>query len=166
MTERDPAFVDLFDHEYERCVRVARRILGDGDVAREIAAEAFARAWSRWPQLRQREAGGWVVKVTVNLAIDATRRRRLPLPHAAPVAATDDTVATRLALAAALRKLPERQRHAVALRYLADLPEPEVARALGVSAGTVKTHLHRGLARLRTSLGDATFPEESPLADT
>ncbi len=132
--ERDPAFAELFDQEFERCVRVARRIVGDGEVAREMAAEAFARAWSHWPKLRRREAGAWVVKVTVNLAIDVTRRRVLPRPGVVPVAATDDAVATRMALAAALRKLPARQRDVIALRYLADLPEPEVARALGVTA--------------------------------
>ena len=59
----------------------------------------------------------------------------------------------RRTLVQALLRLPRRQREAVALRYLVDLPEREVASVLGLSTGTVKTHLHRGLAALRTVLG-------------
>lgn len=55
-------------------------------------------------------------------------------------------------LVAALRSLPRRQREVVALRYLADLPEAEVAALLGCAPGTVKQHAHRGLAALRRSL--------------
>jgi len=62
-------------------------------------------------------------------------------------------VVLRIALVQALRRLPRRQREAVALRYLVDLPDREVAAALGVSVGSVKVHLHRGLASLRSSLG-------------
>ena len=52
-----------------------------------------------------------------------------------------------------LRSLSRRQREVVALRYLADLPEADVARALGCSVGTVKQHASRGLAALRVALG-------------
>jgi RNA polymerase sigma factor (sigma-70 family) len=55
---------------------------------------------------------------------------------------------------AALRRLPERQREALALRYFLDLPEAEIAAAMGVSAGSVKTHVHRGLAALAQLLGE------------
>ena len=150
---RDAAFEALFDAEFARCTRVARRIVGDSAVAAELAAEAFARAWSRWPSLRERSPGGWVMRVTVNLAIDVTRRRR-PVPdrtEATP--SSEDLLATRLALAGASARLPRRQRDAVVLRYLADLSEADVAAALGVSSGSVKTHLHRGVAALRRTLG-------------
>ena len=66
----------------------------------------------------------------------------------------EDTTTLRLALAEALRKLPRRQREAVALRFLSDLSEADTAEALGISAGSVKTHVHRGLATLRDELGD------------
>ena len=59
----------------------------------------------------------------------------------------------RVALVAALVGLPRRQRETIVLRYLCDLPEADVARALGVSAGTVKTHIHRALATLRANVG-------------
>jgi RNA polymerase sigma factor (sigma-70 family) len=64
----------------------------------------------------------------------------------------------RLALVAALIRLPRRQRETIVLRYLCDLPEADAALALGVSAGTVKTHLHRALASLRANIG-AEFEE-------
>jgi RNA polymerase sigma factor (sigma-70 family) len=55
---------------------------------------------------------------------------------------------------AALRRLPVRQREALVLRYYADLSEAEIAAAMGVSAGSVKTHAHRGLATLAELLGE------------
>lgn len=70
----------------------------------------------------------------------------------------------RVALAAALRSLPPRQRQAVALQYLCDLPAADVAQALGISPGGVKTHVHRGLAALRARLG-SSVPEVIPGAD-
>ena len=63
---------------------------------------------------------------------------------------------------AALRRLPRRQREVVTLRYLADVPEAEVARLLGISAGSVKTHASRGLAALRLGLEELTPSEEDP----
>lgn len=86
--------------------------------------------------------------------------RREPLmlaPQHSPDEA--DHVVLRAALAAALVHLPRRQRETIVLRYLCDLPEADVASALGLSAGTVKTHLHRALASLRVSIG-TDFEEE------
>lgn len=157
--ERDLEFEALFDGVFLAARRVARRIVGDPAAAEDIAAEALARTFARWKHVRElpyREA--WVLRVTTNLAIDHARRRR---PSAEPElarAAADDIIAVRLALAAALSRLPRRQREAVALRYLGDLTEQDVAAALGISAGSVKTHVHRGLAALRERLGP-TFQE-------
>jgi hypothetical protein len=91
------------------------------------------------------------------------RRRR---PRLAADTAPDraEQQVLRLALAAALAKLPRRQREAVVLRYLADLPERDVAAALGISPGTVGAHVHRGLAALRQWLGEDF--EEVRLAPT
>lgn len=58
----------------------------------------------------------------------------------------------RIVLSDALARLPRRQREVVALRYLADLSEAQVAASLGISTGSVKTHLHRGLISLRGRL--------------
>jgi RNA polymerase sigma factor (sigma-70 family) len=69
----------------------------------------------------------------------------------------------RIALVAALRSLPRRQRQAVALRYLSGLPHDQVATALGISASSASTHLRRGLAALRLRLGEGF--REDLLAD-
>ena len=76
----------------------------------------------------------------------------------APTVATPETAALgrdeHERVVAALRRLPERQREAVALRYYLDLSEADIAAAMGVSAGSVKSHLHRGLASLARDLGE------------
>jgi RNA polymerase sigma factor (sigma-70 family) len=149
--DRDRAFDELFRSTYVRAVTVARRIVGDE--AEAVAAEAFTRAYDRWPRIQNHPAvDAWVLRVTINLAIDQSRRRaRTGL--APTSSAFDDETATRVALAAALRALPEKQRQAIALRYLADCEEATIATALHIRPGTVKTHLKRGLDRLRTQLG-------------
>jgi RNA polymerase sigma-70 factor (ECF subfamily) len=151
----DSDFDLFFAQHYERCVRVARRVVGRDDIARELAAEAFARAWVRWSCLRNQVPGAWATKVTLNLAIDCVRRRVAEPMVAVSAPSPEDASVARVTLALALRALPARQRSAIALRYLADCTEDEVAAALQVSKGTVKVHLHRGLKRLRTLLDAA-----------
>src|SRR5829696_5033039 len=141
----EAAFKELFVPAY----RVARRILGDPGAAEDVAAEALSRAyadWGRVSQLPYRDA--WVLRVATNLALNATRRRRLLFP-AVEARRDDDAAATRVTLVGALHRLPARQREVVVLRHLAGLSEPEVAVRLGLSLGTVKTHLRRGHQALR-----------------
>jgi RNA polymerase sigma-70 factor (sigma-E family) len=160
------SYDERFDALAGLSYRVAYRMVGSREDARDIAQEAMARAYARWPKVRDR-AGGWVGRVTTNLALDLLRRRSRTAP--APVELTTDTAAAaalRTDLVAALRRLPRRQRDVVVLRYLADLPEADVAAALGCSTGTVKQHAHRGLAALRASLDlTSTDAEPEPGAD-
>src|SRR5437870_2122360 len=96
---RRDEFEALFATGFDACCATARRISGDKGVAEDLAAEAFTRAWARWPWLRvQGNPMGWVVRVTTNLAIDHVRR--VPAPFGAPGEApgVDDAVVTRLAL--------------------------------------------------------------------
>jgi RNA polymerase sigma-70 factor (sigma-E family) len=151
MSSTDDSFDQQFDHLARTAYQVAFRILGDREEARDIAQEALARAYVRWPRVREK-AGGWVAKVAGNLAIDHVRRRRpTPEPRPAPELSKTDAI-DRLDLVGALVCLPKRQREVVVLRYLADLPEAAVAAQLGCSVGTVKQHAHRALASLRQSL--------------
>lgn len=148
------AFEAVFDSTYAPCVSVARRIVGDAPLAEELASEAFARAWARWPAVGSHPSpSAWVVRTTSNLALDVARRGLPTMAQPLGQPAEADAVVLRMALVHALRRLSSRQRDAIVLRYLADLPEHEVAVALGISDGSVKTHLHRGLARLRTAIG-------------
>jgi RNA polymerase sigma factor (sigma-70 family) len=158
MTDRDLRFTAAFDELYARAFRVALRIVGERATAEDVAAEALTRAYDHWDRIGD-DAGrrvAWTVRVTTNLAIDTTRRREAPAERIELAGGTDptDRVAVRLALTAALRALPERQRQAVALRHLAGLPQAEVARALNVRPGTVAQHVHRGMAALRVALGE------------
>jgi len=141
-------FTAAFDELFPRAYGLARRIVGDPAVAEDVAAEALARAYARWGKVSQLPwRDGWVLRVASNLAIDHVRRR--PPEVAAFAPADEDAVTLRLALAACLQALPRRQRQAVALHYLAGLTDAEVGQALGISAGSVKTHIHRGMAALR-----------------
>jgi RNA polymerase sigma factor (sigma-70 family) len=104
--------------------------------------------------------------VATNLSIDLARKGDRIADHApAEGAVDDDDVAIRLALVEALSRLPRRQREAVALRHLAGLSEQQVADALRVSTGSVKTHLHRGLAALRGRLADPDLFEPAGAID-
>lgn len=146
-------FESAFDELFPRAFSLARRLLGDAAAAEDVAAEALARAYAQWPRVADLPyRDGWVLRVAANLAVDRLRRRP-PVFAPAPVPDALDAVALRLALSAALQALPRRQRQAVSLRYLGDLSDGEVADALGISLGSVKTHVHRGLAALRMSLG-------------
>lgn len=147
-------FDDCFPVLGALAYRVGYRLLGDRGDAEEVAQETLARAYVRWRRVRH-YAEAWVVRVATNLSLDRIRRRRFSAP--APFDATDQPanaisdihIAERLDLARELDRLPRRQRQVVALRYLADLPEADVARTLGCSVGSVKRHAHRGLTALR-----------------
>ena len=160
----DDGFEEAFDALFASARAVARRLVGPGAAADDVAAEALARAYARWPKVRDlhyRDA--WVMRVTANVALDTLRRARRPIPVAErrDTDTADDAV-TRLALAEALRRLPRRQRDVVVLRYLADLSEADVAESLGVSAGTVKQHAHRALDALRRALGPGFLTGQEP----
>jgi RNA polymerase sigma-70 factor (ECF subfamily) len=159
----EETFEDFFRVTLPDALKVGRRVLGSEADAEDAAAEAFARAhasWRRIGSLEHRRA--WVLRVTANVAVDMTRRRRVP-PFAQP-AWHDDTerAVTEIALAAALRALPRRQREIVVLRYLNGYTEAETAEALGVSIGTVKKAAHRAIQALRARIGDGwdTFEPE------
>lgn len=129
--------------------RVAYRLLGSRDDARDVTQEAMARLHVHWRRA-EGHAAPWVSKVAANLSIDLIRRRdRAPEPPSRPAPEMDAHVVERIDLVNALAALPRRQREVVVLRYIADLPEDEVAATLGCTAGTVKQHSSRGLAALR-----------------
>ena len=156
----DAAFDAFFRATYPRAVAVARRVTGGQAAAEDAAIEAMAKAHARWRRLRDEPGrASWVLKVAANEAI--RRRPRQPAVLAEIPVATDpaEQVAVRQTLGAALRALPPRQREVLVLRYLVGLSETEVASTLAVSHGTVKTHLRRGLAALRTSVDLPTREE-------
>jgi len=136
-------------------------VTGDLHEAEEVVQEAFARASVRWPRLRDYDVPeAWVRRVAMHLAADrarSLRRQARAILRLSPPPEVPAVSVEALALAEALRTLPVRQRQAVVLHYLADLPVEEVARTLAVPDGTVKSLLSRGRRALAARLGE---PEE------
>ena len=134
--------------------RLAFIVLGDRAAAEDVVQEAFCGLYRAWDRLPNHDNVVGYVRVSVlNGCRSVLRRsRRAPRPVAMPHAASAEADALsgeeRRSAVAALRRLPPRQREALALRYLADLPEHETAQAMGVSVGTVKSTTARALAAL------------------
>jgi RNA polymerase sigma factor (sigma-70 family) len=153
--ERQRTFEDFYRAERAKVLRSIVFTIDDRDLAAEVTDEAFARAFGRWSEVgRMASPSGWVYRVALNLARNRFRRLRLERrrPQASPesiVATVDDP-----ALAAALAKLPVDQRSVVVLRFHLDWSVDEVAAALDIAPGTVKSRLHRALHRLAIDLED------------
>ena len=157
------AFVRRFQR---RVYGLARTIVADDRAAEDIAQEAFVRAWKHAGAYDPRRGSvmGWLLTITRNLAIDAVRVRRpvafdpvallgLETPSAdrdlAELAElSDDTTRLR----AALVKLPEEQRRAIAMAGLLGYTAREVGEIEGIPLGTAKTRIRTALIRLRAVL--------------
>ncbi|MET7952276.1 sigma-70 family RNA polymerase sigma factor [Micromonospora sp. NPDC005324] len=144
----DDLIADVYAGCFRRLVVQLYAVTGDLGEAQEAVQEAFTRALAaprRFASLDNPEA--WLRRVAVNVARSRHRRRRVLdglLRRIGPPPVVADTAPEHLALLAALHRLPEGQRHALALHYFVDLPIEEVAQTLGVSVGTVKSRLSRG----------------------
>ena len=149
-------FEDFFTANYEAVVQALRLAVGDSARGEEAAQEAFARAWARWRRVRAMDRPvAWVYVVALNVERKRWRRAGELLVEPSEVAVDPTEQAARdFDLRAAVQRLPERQRTAIALRYLADLPVADVARAMGCADGTVKATVHQALRSLRISLED------------
>ena len=146
----DDAFVPLFRTAYISAYRLLRNAADAEDVAAETLARALAD-WSKVGPLPYLDA--WIVRVATNLAIDRLRQLRRTQPAEPSPNVNGVDMATTLDLVRALKKLPRRQREVIVLRYVAALPERDVADLLGLSAETVKEHAARGRTSLRATLG-------------
>lgn len=150
---RDDEFRTFYERMHDRALGTARRLLGDRTVAEDISAEALARAYARWEHVRSHpNPDAWLLRVVGNLAIDHRRRDRSgPMPRLEPTAPDrpDDAAALQVDLARAVHRLSRRQQEVVVMRYLIDLSEEDVAGSLGMSEGSVKTHLSRARGHLR-----------------
>jgi RNA polymerase sigma-70 factor (ECF subfamily) len=130
-------------------------VCGDLDLAREATDEAFVRAFERWSRVSRMAAPeGWTYRVALNLVRRRSRRakreQQLVRQPAPPPESTWDPD-----LWAAVRQLPDRERLAVALRYVADLPGTDIAELMGVAPGTVWSTLDNARRHLRAALEGA-----------
>ena len=161
--DADDAVTQLYAAHYRSLVRLAALLLRDIGAAEEVTQDAFVAMHGAWRRLRDRDdpdkALAYLRRSVVNGARSALRHRKVVEKHA-PRPAPDGASAEHGALLAvehaevmaALRRLPERQREVLVLRYYLDLSEAGIADALGISRGAVKSHASRGIAALRTSL--------------
>ena len=137
-------------------------VAGDADVGREAAAEACTRALERWGRVGAMSSPeAWAHTVGVNLIRRRWRRAAMERRVASspgPVASAPVSLAPELWLA--VRSLPLRQRQAVALRYVLDLTQEQVAAAMGVAPGTAAATLSTARSQLRAALTDPE-PDES-----
>lgn len=145
-------FEELYVASRQRLLGYVYLLTGDIGEAQDVVQEAFARAWQRWPAVRNHpDPEAWVRLTASRIAVSWWRRMRsrsrayrLHGPPE-PVAEPDPRV---LDLVAAMGHLPEEQRVTLALHYLVGLPVAEVAGELGVAVGTVKARLSRGRVAL------------------
>lgn len=149
-------FEEGYARWYRPVVRSAWSICRDVAQAEELAQDAFVRAYRRWSRIeRGGYAEAWLHRAAMNLALTAVRRRKRgreleEVAAASPFAPISrDVDGFDSELVTMLRSLPPRQREAVFLRVVADLPEEVVATLMGCSPGSVKVHKKRGLDRLR-----------------
>lgn len=157
----DDLIAGLHQAHYRDLVRLAGLLLHDRGASEEVVQDAFVALHLRWRRLRDTDkAAAWLRSAVLNGARSRLRhlgvvQRNQPAPRGSAASAEDSAMAddTRDALVTTLRTLPVRQREAVVLRYYLDLSEAQMAAAMGISAGSVKTHLHRGLAALHVQLG-------------
>ena len=151
-------FVAFYQQFRARCLRAVYASVGDRQVSEDLVAEGFARAWASWRKVSRHPAPqAWVVRTALNVHVSRWRRHRREVAWNDVDVADNSDMTSEVngdsAVFAALRTLPARQREVVALRILLDLDVDTTATTLGVAPGTVKAHLHRGLATLRTRLG-------------
>lgn len=164
------AFARLIEEHQTIAYRVAASIAGSGSEADDIVQDAFIKSYLKLHQFDEgRKFRAWLLAIVAN---EARNRRRAMGRQAAvtlkvaltvdahtPDVASDPSRAyeaseLRSRLAAAVGRLPRRDREVVALRYFAELSELETAEALGCPIGTVKSRLSRALGRLRVALAD------------
>jgi RNA polymerase sigma-70 factor (sigma-E family) len=162
--EDDAAFREYVLARGTALLRMAIMLTGNRADAEDLVQAALANTYLAWGKINDRTAlDAYVRRAMVNTHISWWRRRKLeefPTDELPDQAVADHAYESDMAevVRRALDRLPRRMRAAVMLRYFEDMTEPEIAAALGISLGTVKSTVSRAVARLRidAELGDGT----------
>ena len=144
-TPWDPGLLAVYRSDYAGLVRLAVLVGADRAVAEELVQDAFVAVHRAWDRVR--EPLPYLRRTVVNRCRSWGRRQTLerdrrPAPADPAVLVADE-------LWDALSRLPERQREAIVCRFYLDLPDAEIAQILDCRVATVRTAIHRGLAKLR-----------------
>ncbi|MFF4584806.1 RNA polymerase sigma factor [Streptomyces sp. NPDC001388] len=160
--EREAGLARLFEQHYSSMLRLA--VLLGADDPENVVAEAYYQIYRKWRRLRDTQAAEAYLRSTVcNLTRMRIRHLQVARRHVeTPAELLDETVASaestallrddQRVLIDALQQLPARQREALVLRHWLGLKESEIAAAMGISCGSVKTHTSRGLAALTQAM--------------
>ncbi|HEY0876906.1 MAG TPA: sigma-70 family RNA polymerase sigma factor [Zeimonas sp.] len=154
------AFTELVSRHQDRVFRFVFRMTGSREEAMDITQETFMKAWQAMPRWRpEAQFGTWLLQIARNGALDTLRRRNVvgfeplddDLPIADPAPTPEERVHARRrieSLDVALRALPVEHREVLLLREVEDLSYAEIAQALGIAEGTVKSRIARARAAL------------------
>jgi RNA polymerase sigma-70 factor (sigma-E family) len=162
--DAETAVTALYQAHAVGLIRLAVIMLGDRPAAEDVVQEAFAGLYRRWNHLSGADRALGYVRASVlngcrsrlrarvrDDRLAATSPATLGAAAAASAASAEETVLVgeeHAAVLAALRRLPDRQREALVLRYFLDMTEPEIAASMGIGQGTVKSTTSRALAAL------------------
>ncbi|HUG05619.1 MAG TPA: sigma-70 family RNA polymerase sigma factor [Candidatus Limnocylindria bacterium] len=158
------AYATLVERYGGRVYNIALRITSDPDAASDCAQEAFIRAYKALHQYDPAQPfGPWIFRIATNASLNHVQRwhahqtpvQELPESPAPEESGPEASALRREAVSevlAAMAELPPPYRAALALRHMQQLSYQEVADTLGIPLGTVKTHLHRARAALKTRL--------------
>jgi RNA polymerase sigma-70 factor (sigma-E family) len=154
------AVTALYSTHYRSLVRLAALLVRDAATAEEIVQDSFTALHTAWPRVRDTEKALFYLRQSVVNRSRSVLRHRVIVDKDAPKPAPDLSTAEQAALnllehrqvVMAMRSLPPRQREALVLRYYGDLSEAQVASAMGISRGAVRSHLARAFASLRATL--------------
>jgi RNA polymerase sigma-70 factor, ECF subfamily len=156
MPMADDGFAAFYASSYRRLLGQLFAVTGDLTEAENALQEAYARAFARWPRVRDYDLPeAWVRRVALNLAAMAARslrRRAGALLRLGPPPQVPELDPELVDLHLALRALPLGQRQVIVLHHLVGLPVEEVARELRLAPGTVKSRLARGRQAMAGSL--------------
>ena len=161
-------FAPFFDRLRGSLVRLAWTLTGDTETASDIVQTAFTDAYRDWARISTAEnPDTWVRRMVINRCSNARRdryrdqQRITRANNATRTSPTDPLAESTVEFFDLVRELPDRQREVVALHYLDDLSVDDIAAALDISAGTVKTSLHRARHTLAHTLTANQSGEEA-----
>ncbi len=149
----------LYDEHYRALVKLASFYLDDRDSSEEVVQDAFVKLMTGRYRVEAGKEGAYLRSIVLNGARSQLRKRRVRRLNAPKspglVAAAEESglaAAEREHLLGLIRALPRKQAEVLMLRYYLDLSEAEIAETLGIARGSVKSHAHRGLSKLKARI--------------
>lgn len=166
------AFAELVDRYKNGVFAICFRMVGNTQEAEDLSQEAFIRAYNHIDQYdHERKFSTWLFRIATNLSIDFLRRRKTSVSLDTVVPGTEGLSLNTILpdngelpdeqmvrreneemVQSEIKKLPEKYRSAVVLKYIEDLSLKEISDIMDIPVGTVKTRIHRGREMLRKNM--------------